>query len=90
MTFTENLEDARKQREQSEQNEVQNQKKEQLKNDFFSLHELWELWEKLKELVKPDEKDKIETRLLLKYEKNPENFNLKESLKQVILGENIW
>jgi len=41
-------------------------------------------------LVKPYEKDKIETRLLMKYEKNPENFDFKNSLKKVLLGENIW
>lgn len=90
MVYTENLEEAKKQREQSE---VDNQKKEQqekIKNNFNNLPEIKNLSDKLKELVKPNEQEKIENRLLLKYEKNPEGFNLKDSLKKVLLWENIW
>jgi len=90
MVFTESLEDAKKQREQREQNKQNNKEKEKIKNDFFYLPEITNLSENLKTLVKPDEKQKIENRLLLKYEKDTGSFDFKKSLKEVLLWENIW
>ena len=74
--------------ENRKQAELTLKKEEQLKQDFYNLPEIENIIPNLKKLI-PSKSDIILNRILLKYEKDPKNFNLNESLKKVLLGENI-
>ena len=73
----ETLLDTQKDREYSEDKQLQD---ELIEGQFNLLDEVINLKVKLTTLVEPNEAKQIQTRLFLKYKKNPDNFDFFKSL----------